>query len=176
MRADARSGECLVYTEKEGLLSPVAHDLKIRVTAWSAELDVETRRIVARFDAASLRVDCAMRGGAEDPRALGDKDRREIEKNIRDDVLRCARHPEIVFEAEDAPVPGDLGDTPLELRGRLTLCGHTRDLVLRVSRSGDRIVAEARLHQPDFGIKPYSALFGTLKIKPDVRLVVTTRA
>ena len=30
------------------------------------------------------------------------------------------------------------------------------------------MVTVVRLHQPDFGIKPYSALLGTLKIKPEV--------
>jgi hypothetical protein len=29
-------------------------------------------------------------------------------------------------------------------------------------------VAEIKLHQPDFGIKPFTAALGALKVKPDV--------
>jgi len=29
-------------------------------------------------------------------------------------------------------------------------------------------VAEVPIHQPDFGIKPYSAMLGALKVKPDL--------
>jgi len=34
IRVDASSAECLVLTEEEGLLSAVAHDLKMRVTQF----------------------------------------------------------------------------------------------------------------------------------------------
>src|SRR4051812_4209200 len=38
MRIDPASAECLVYTFKEGLLSAVAHDLKIRVERFEIEV------------------------------------------------------------------------------------------------------------------------------------------
>ena len=59
--------------------------------------------------------------------------------------------------------------TPTEVVGKLTLHGVTREI--RCTRSGELV--EARLDQRDFGIKPYSAMFGTLKVKPEV--VVTVR-
>jgi hypothetical protein len=31
------------------------------------------------------------------------------------------------------------------------------------------------MHQPDWGIKPFTALLGALKIKPDIELVVRVR-
>jgi len=36
---DASTAECLVFTEKEGLLSGVAHDLKLRVERFRLRID-----------------------------------------------------------------------------------------------------------------------------------------
>lgn len=163
---DAQNAELLVFTEKEGLLSPVAHDLKIRVTAFALEVDSAAGRLTGRVDASSLRVVSAMKGGAEDSRALSDKDKRDIESNIRKDVLDCARHPEIRVEASGAPSGG-------RANIRVTVCGRARDVSLTLRREGERMIAEGVLHQPDFGIKPYSAMFGTLKVKADVRVVAS---
>jgi len=142
------SAEAFVFTFKDGLLSPLAHDLKIRVT----KLEIADKRAV--FDASSLRVESA--GGPLPKHFYG-----EIEKNIREDVLRSARFPQIVFEASE------VGET--EIVGKLTLCGVTREI--RLPRRGNLV--EYELNQPDFGIKPYTAMLGTLKVKPVVKVQVT---
>ena len=165
-RIDAQNAEVLVFTEKEGLLSPVAHDLKIRITVFALHVDEAAGRVTATLDASSLRVVCAMKGASEEPRALSDKDRREIENNIRKDVLDAAAHPEIRISAA---LPGGEGSVPV----RVTLRGRERELVANVRVQGDRVSVEARVHQPDFGIRPYSAMFGALKVKADVRVVAS---
>ena len=62
------------------------------------------------------------------------------------------------------------------IKGSLTLTGKTRPLVIEAARRDGRWVAEVSLHQPDFGIKPYSAMLGTLRVKPDVTVVVSLPA
>jgi polyisoprenoid-binding protein YceI len=161
---DATSAECLVFTYKEGLLSAVAHDLEIRVQRLDVDVDDATLAVRARFDAASLKVVAAVRDGAPQPGALGDADRLKIEQSIREDVLHSREHPEIRFVSTAVTREGER----VHITGDLTLHGKTRPLTLAARALGDRIVAEARLHQPDFAIKPYSAMLGTLKIKPDV--------
>jgi hypothetical protein len=42
-----------------------------------------------------------------------------------------------------------------------------------VRADGDRWVTDLKLHQPDFGIKPFSAALGALKVKPDVIIRVS---
>jgi hypothetical protein len=37
-------------------------------------------------------------------------------------------------------------------------------------------VSEVRVHQPDFGIKPYSAALGALKVQADVTVKVSAPA
>ncbi|MBX3274391.1 MAG: YceI family protein [Sandaracinaceae bacterium] len=155
---DATSARCAVFTFKEGLLSAVAHDLELEVGRFTVEVSDDGASIRARFEAGSLRVVEPIVDGRRAPGTLSDKDKRKIEENLRDDVLHAKRHPEIVFESTEV--------TDTRVVGRLTMNGATREV--RCTRDGER--ASATLHQPDWGIKPYSAMLGTLKIKPDVRV------
>jgi hypothetical protein len=166
---DASCAECLVFTHKEGLLSAVAHDLKIRVTKFSIDVDEAARSVEARFEAASLRVVCALQGDAESPGSLTRDNQREIERNIVREVLHAARYPEIRFVSSAVEASG----TGFVIRGRLALHGHERQIRVTVARDAQHAIATATVHQPDFGIRPYTALFGTLRVAPDVIVRVT---
>ncbi len=166
-RFDAASAECTVLTFKEGLLSAVAHDLELRVTRF--EIDVEEKddgglAVRACFQAASLKVVGARQDGALREGALSDADKGKIEQSLTEDVLRVRAHPEILFTSTEVAPEGD----GYRLTGALSLHGRTRVIALSARPSGDHLVAEVRLHQLDFGIKPFSAMLGALKIKPDV--------
>ena len=169
---DQSRGECFVFTYKEGLLSPVAHDLRLRAERWSLAWDPSAGSIDGRFDAASLVVDVVMREGQPAPGVLDAKDRAKIAKTIRDDVLASARYPEIRFRAT-LPAGPAAGQSAGALAGELTMHGATRKLSVTLKQDGASWVAEARLHQPDWGVKPYSAMFGTLKVKPEVQVRVS---
>lgn len=160
---DASSAECRVFTFKEGLLSAVAHDLELDVGRFEIEVS-EDGSITANFDAASLRVVGAVVGGRSSPGTISAKDKAKIEANILSDVLHPGKHPKIRFESTE------VGET--SIRGRLELNGRARDISLR--RDGDEV--KVTLHQPDFGVKPFSAMFGTLKIKPDLEVRLRLRS
>lgn len=166
-RFDAVSAECFVFTYAVGVLSALAHDLQLRVERFEVEIDCETGAIAATFDPASLRVVGAVRGGVVAPDVLGVRDRATIEQTITCEVLETARYPEIRFGAESAPRAGT-GDAGLQIDGRLFLHGQTREVSLHGARHGGRYTVETRLHMPDFGIRPYSAMLGTLRVDPDV--------
>lgn len=165
------NAELSVFTFKEGLLSPVAHDLKLRVGRWSARLDKTGPGAVTAtgaFDASSLTVEGVMRDGRLVKDVLGPRDTDKIAKTIRDEVLSSARHPSIAWRGQGTMVAGTA-----RVDGELTIQGKTRRLNARVRKEGADPAAavwviEATVHQPDFGIKPYSAMLGALKIKPDV--------
>jgi hypothetical protein len=163
-RFDASTAECLVFTFKEGLLSPIAHDLQLRVTELTLTIDDETRAIDARFDPRSLRVVCTMRGGAPVPGTPSNADKQDIERNIARDVLDVERYSEIRFTSTSVTPEGDRQ----QIRGTLLLHGQTREIATTAWREGDAYVAEVRLHQPDFGIRPYRAMMGTLRVQADV--------
>lgn len=161
-RFDASTADCFVFTEKAGLLSAAAHDLKLRVGRF--EIEVGESAVQARFDAASLRVVCAMTGGREDPAALSERDLRDIESTIARTVLDAPGHPFITFRS--SAVTAEAGG--YLVAGVLAIRGRERAIGLVARREGDRAIVETRLHQPEFGIKPYTAMLGALKIKPDV--------
>ncbi len=159
---------CHVFTEKEGLLSKVAHDLRIRVDSFEVSIEGEgdERAVHATFDPRSLVVETALASGRDNPGALSASDFRKIEDTIRKEVLHTRKHPKIEFRSTRVEDDGD----DLRVTGELTLHGRTRELRLRVRDAGEAWETEATLHQPDFGIAPYKAMLGTLKIKPDVRV------
>lgn len=169
-RFNQDNADVLVFTFKEGLLSAVAHDLKIRVTRFSIHIDDETKAIEATFDPASLRVVTAMKDGQEANRALSDSDKHKIEENIAGDVLHPKKFAEIRFVS--TKVEEDAGGTGYRVKGNLTLHGKTREVSFTSRSDGEGQVAEIALHQKDFGIEPYSAMLGTLKIKADVKVTI----
>lgn len=167
-RYDARDADCRVFTYKEGLLSAVAHDLELSVGAFEIELAEDRARLSASFDPRSIVVVDAIVEGKRSPGSLSAKDKQKIQANLVSDVIAVKKHPRIRFESTELRDDGD-GWT---VRGRLELNGVTKELTVRARREGEQAVAEVVLHQPDFGIKPYSAMLGALKVKPEVRVVV----
>jgi polyisoprenoid-binding protein YceI len=165
-RYDATNAELFVFTFKEGLLSAIAHDLKIHVTRFSVEVNDARSSLELKADARSLKVQHALQAGAPNPGALSDSDKQKIEKNITDDVLQSDKHPEIRFVSTAIAPAGD----GFSITGNLTLHGITRSISVSTRAEGGRQVAEIPIHQPDYGIKPYSAMLGTLKIKPDLKV------
>ena len=163
-RIDAGSAECLIFTYKEGLLSPIAHDLKIRVSRFTVDIDPASRAVEARFDARSLEVVCAQQDGHDRPGALSDADKRKIEATLAADVLEAARHPEVRFVSTSVEPEGE----GYRVQGQLTLHGVTRPISFTTRPSASQQVAEVTLSQPDFGIKPYRAMLGALKLRADV--------
>jgi polyisoprenoid-binding protein YceI len=159
--------EALVFTFKDGLLSKVAHDLELRVTRFSVDIDAATSSVSAELDPASLVVVNAMHDGKAAPRALSDADKQKIESQIRKEVLETDRHELIRFRSSQLERRADGG---YSVTGELTLHGATRPLRIETRLEGGRHVAEIELHQPDYGIVPFKAMMGTLKVKADVRL------
>jgi hypothetical protein len=166
IRYDETNARCAVFTFKEGLLSPVAHDLRLLVQRFSIEIDAQ---IVANFDTASLRVDAPMKDGRENPSALSEADKAKIAGQIRDDVLHSQKYPAAAFRSRQHHSRSDGG---YDLSGELTLHGVTKTLHATTQLIDGRQHVSLTLHQPDFGIVPYRAMLGTLKIRADVRVEI----
>ena len=168
------SAEITIFTFKEGLLSAVAHDLKLRVEQFEIRVDGDPANgpggvdaIIATADPSSLSVVCARKNGRDEPRTLGARDKRKIVKYIANDVLHPRRHSEIRFESRD--VSGE------SITGQLTLHGQTRPIRWTLSEDRGVFRAEARIHQPHFDVKPFTAMLGALAIKPDVIIEVRVK-
>lgn len=162
----ADNAECFIYTFKEGLLSKVAHDLKLRVQRF--EIRWEDGEVKADFDPESIVVVNAMKRGRDNPGALSTSDKAKVIENMRRDVLKTRRFPTIQFSA------GSLSQSEQQvvINGYLELTGKQRPVRVVARRSGQHWDVEVPVHQPDFGIRPFKALMGAIKIKPQVKVVL----
>lgn len=159
MRFDAENSELLVFTFKEGLLSRVAHDLKLRARRFLIEVDPAAGSVKAQVDLGALEVLCAMREGREAHELLSPSDREEIEDKLRAKVLEVRRYPNARFEGL---VEGG------KISGQLELHGVKREVAGQLAHEPGRDVCEFSLDQREFEIEPYQALLGALKVKPGV--------
>ena len=161
-------GTLSLRTTRTGAAAKAGHDLLIHVTSWEATLEVgddpAATRIALDADGASLRV----REGTGGMQALGDDDKANIEKTIDDEILKRGA---VTFRSTGAEAgrrrPGSAcGATSRSL-------GATQPIAVDLGMSGDgTVVATAVVTQSGWGMKPYSILFGTLKVvdEVDVRL------
>jgi hypothetical protein len=152
-----------VYTFKEGLLSAVGHDLCFEAENASVEF-VPGRSCRAVVPVASLRVVCAMISGQPDLSVLSEKDKRDIDANLRRYVLPPDRFPEALFEGKN------VGNE--RIVGQLTLAGQRHEIDVSVMMEAERWVTRFSIDQRTWGIKPFRALLGALKVKPEVRVEV----
>jgi polyisoprenoid-binding protein YceI len=166
---DTERGRIVLKTFRDGLASQAGHDLTIEVGRWSGDITIgdnsDPADLEVRVDMGSLIV-LAGSGGLK---PLTDRDRREIAVTARR-VLGADRHPEAVFTAtklEPAPDGGGL------ISGTFTLAGLARPLQLRVSQTGPGSYrATSSVRQSDYGIKPYTAFFGALKVRDAIDVEV----
>ncbi len=164
---DPKVGKITVNVYRDGLAAKMGHDLVLEVTRWSgrAEVDAENpaaSSVQVTIDPRSFEIADA-KGGIK---PLGDKDRADIKKNINDKVLMTSRNPEIIFQSTEVS-----GTAPnIKVKGNLTLAGKSRPVLLdvRVDQSSGRASGRTTIPQSSFGIKPFSALLGALKVKDSV--------
>jgi len=156
-----QDGTLSVRTGRTGSVAKAGHDLLIRVTAWSATLDLDAPSLTLDADATSLRV----REGTGGVKPLDDDDLANIETTIEDEVLH--RH-DISFRSISARLDGD----NLSVTGDLTLAGTTRPIAFELALTDGRVTGAAVVKQTDWGMKPYTALFGTLKVADEVRVEI----
>lgn len=164
---DASQATCEIFTYKAGVLAAVGHDLLLRVESF--QLTVDEDAVHGTFDGTSMTVVGAVKNGELAPGVLSDKDKAEVLDNIRKYVFKGFQAERITFECNE--VDGD--DDYLEGEGVLTIPPNQHDVDFEVEIRDGKAVCELKLHQPDWGIKPFSALMGALRVQPDVLVRLT---
>jgi polyisoprenoid-binding protein YceI len=157
-----------VRTERAGAAAAAGHDLVFRVNSWEGKLSVgedpAEATIELTADPTSLRV-VESSGGME---ALDDRDTTSIHETIDAEVLEGR---EIAFRSTKVQIEPDGGR--LQALGELTLAGQTRPVeVDLVAGAAGELTGHAAIKQSDWGMKPYSTLFGALKVKDEVVVVL----
>jgi hypothetical protein len=161
-------GTLTVRTERTGAAAKAGHNLLILVTVWRATIEVGEgsgiTSIALDADGTSLRV----QEGTGGMQALGDDDMESIRQTIDDDVLK--QQP---IEFRSTAVHVAAGGGAISVEGELTLVGETRPLALELTIAPEGTVSgSAVIKQTEWQIKPYSALFGALKVVDEVTVTI----
>jgi polyisoprenoid-binding protein YceI len=151
-----------VETGRSGAAAKAGHDLIIDVNSWEATLEVgDSSSLSLSADPTSLHV----REGKGGMQALKDDDKDDIRKTIDKDVLKKKA---ISFTSSSVESAGD----GLKVNGELEMGGKSKPISFDVTENGGTLTGSADIKQSDWGIKPYSALFGALKVNDEVKVVV----
>lgn len=152
-----------------GILSSFGHDPAFSVRHLSGEIGF----VPGEPERASLRL-VIQPGSLEVTNDVNSKDRMEIERTMREEVLEVAKYPEIVFESSS--VSGTKvfeNQYRVSIEGKLTMHGVTRNETLeaQVTINGDQLRAygDFSLRQTDYNIKLVSVAGGTMKIKDELK-------
>ncbi len=144
----------------------------IEVERWKASVasapgETEPTEVRAEVDARSLRV----LEGTGGIKPLSDSDRDEIRGNLEQKILRSDRHPDITFVSSTVRA---LDERRWQVDGELTLAGASAPIQIPVQveslPDGTRLSATVTITQSRFGIKPYTAMMGALKVADDVEI------
>ena len=155
-------GTLTVLTGKGGAAAKAGHNLVIEVTRWSAKVEVEEGISMALMaDPRSLRV--VDGSGGISP--LGDEEKAGISQTIDEEVLKGGN-----ISYRSSAVTVRYGGYDVE--GELDLLGVRAPLSFSLSVDGNRLTGSAQVKQTDWKIKPYSALFGTLKVADVVEISI----
>jgi polyisoprenoid-binding protein YceI len=159
-------GRLLVHTTRTGLGAKAGHDLAIEVTRWHGRATVDpatpaNSSVTVEVDADSFEVG----EGTGGVKPLSDADRAQIHKTLKE-VLHTAQHPTITFRSRR--VAGSA--TSFACDGELTIMGVTQPVTLQGRVTDGRVVGGATVVQSRWGIRPYSAFFGALKLSDEVKV------
>ncbi len=166
---DGRSSRFTVRAFASGLLAKMGHNPTIGIRDLSGEMKFNPDKL----EAGSFRlvIKAASMSVQDD---ISDKDLREIERLMNQEVLETAKFPEIVYEASSIPIT-KMSDTlcSATLNGDLTMHGVTRrqPIVSRVALLGSMLRASGdfSLNQTDYNIKLVSVAGGALKLKDELK-------
>jgi polyisoprenoid-binding protein YceI len=166
---NGNSGKMSVYTYKEGLLSKLAHDLLIDVKNFKVNLNVPeagftSGSLEVELQADSLKVDCAMKEGERQPDTLKEKDIADIEKDLAKKVLHPDKYPTVNFCSKEIQEK----EGGYHVSGDLSLHGVTKTVAFDIDTNGDNLKGKFSILQKDYGVKPFKALMGTLRIKNEI--------
>lgn len=149
-----------VQTRRGGAAAKAGHDLLLHVTEWEGTLTIGDGGAPAAAELAADATSLRVQKGTGGMKALDDADKANIHQTIDDEVLE---RRDIAFRSTS--VEGT------RVAGELTLGGTTRPLALELTVGDDGSVrGSAVVKQSEWGMKPYSALFGTLKVLDEVEI------
>jgi polyisoprenoid-binding protein YceI len=170
---DASKSKIEIHVAKDGFLKAFGHDHLVAATQFSGEVRLNAGKMADSSvsfaaDANSLRV--------IDP-GESEKDRKDVQATmLGEEVLNVVRYARIEFSSTAVTVSSSVnGKSELQVTGTLSLHGTQKPVTLPVhlqlaSDGSLTCDTEVSLLQSDFGITPYKAAGGAVKVKDKLKL------
>jgi polyisoprenoid-binding protein YceI len=152
-----------------GILSAMGYNARIGIRTFAGEVDFNAEAAQASGFRLSMQSNSV--GVLDD---ISDKDRREIERMMNEQVLESSKYPEIVYEAPTVSIKHIEGNLySATLVGTLSFHGvtHNQSIPARIASFDEMVRAsgEFTLNQSDYGIKPISVAGGAMKVKDELK-------
>ena len=162
-----QSGRLLVKTARTGLGAKAGHDLTIEVTRWHGNVVIDAATPVNSSVTVEVDVDSfEVRQGTGGVKPLTDADRADIKNTLRGKILNTAQHPAITFGSNQVSGTAE----SFRIDGDLTLVGVTQPVTVEGRLAAGRALGSAVIVQSRWGIRPYSAFLGALKLRDEVEV------
>lgn len=175
---DTKLSRVYVFVGKKRL----GHEHGVEGTVKEGEIHLASSEKPGKivFDMASFTVDTqAARDYVGLEGTTGEDERNNVTSTmISSKVLHVEEHPTAIFEIsriERLDEATDDGDPLYEFAGKFTLRGKTNDVTFRAATTEEkdgrvRLQGDFRIKQSDYGIKPYSAFFGTVAVTDELKV------
>jgi len=168
-KIDASASRFTVQAFATGLLSSFGHNPTIAIRDFEGEAQAESDNL----ENASVRLTIGTHSFDVMDEMKRD-DRHKLEAEMNEKVLDTKQFPTISFESRKVTVQKLANDLfQASVVGDLTFHGVTREhsFDARVTRRGSelRISSDFSLRQSDYGITPFKAAGGALKLKDEVK-------
>jgi polyisoprenoid-binding protein YceI len=165
------TGSLMLRTSREGMAAKVGHDLLIEMTRWAGTITITddepaTTRVEVDVEMASFEI----RSGTGGVAALSDGDRKDITATALK-LMDVDGYPHATYVS--TAVTASAGGGAIE--GTLALRGQSAPVTVQVAETGPNAwTGTASLQQSAFGIKPYRAFFGALRLadRIDIEIAV----
>jgi polyisoprenoid-binding protein YceI len=159
-----------VFVGKSGLFSALAHNHEIGVKSFSGRVVVPA----AGAGAGSLEMEVDAPSLEVLDKEPSEEDKKKIFNSMHNEVLESAKYQKVTFKSVSvSDVKQTGGDAySFVVNGDLSLHGVTKRIAVPVAATVTpqqlRATGKYTLKQSDYGIKPYSAAGGTIKVKDEV--------
>jgi len=153
-----------------GLLGSFGHNPKIAIRDFQGELSFTLTAATLENASLSLTIRTDSLEVMDD---ISEKDRQELHRKMREEVLEADRFPEIVYDCSRISASGSGDRFWVALNGELTLHGVTRPVPVSaravINGNSMRASGEFSVKQSEYEIRPVSAAAGTIRLKDEVK-------
>lgn len=162
MKLSSGDGSVKIRTGVAGSASRMGHRLVIAVQDWSADIAMDGDKPTAVEFRAKLD-SLSVESGSGGVTPLTVVDRQVIRRNAAK-VLDSSTYPDVTFTSTSLKA----GKKGIDISGELTIHDVSVPIDVHLEIADGRATASIPVTQTDFGIKPYSAMLGQLKVQDEV--------